>query len=63
MQVFWQNKFAILHFLYNAMYISKLLFTEMCGFQRKIGYENSTICLPLGGCKKRSHLMACISIK
>lgn len=37
MQVFWQNKFAILHFLYNAMYISKLLFKEMCGCQRKIG--------------------------
>lgn len=37
MQVFWQNKFAILHFLYNAMYISKLLFTEMCGCQRKSG--------------------------
>ena len=63
MQVFLQNKFAILHFLYNAMYISKLLFTEMCGCQTKIGYENSTICLPLGGCKKRSHSMACISIK
>lgn len=29
MQVFWQNKFAVLHFLYNIMYISKLLFTEM----------------------------------
>ena len=37
MQVFCQNKFAILYFLYNAMYISKLLFTEMCGCQRKSG--------------------------
>ena len=31
MQVFGRKKIVVLHFLYNAMYISKLLFTEMCG--------------------------------
>ena len=37
MQVFGRKKIAVLRFLYNAMYISKLLFTEMCGCQRKSG--------------------------
>ena len=37
MQVFGQNKFAILHFLYNAMYISKLLFTEIAVVKEKSG--------------------------
>lgn len=37
MQVFGRKKIVVLHFLYNAMYISKLLFTEMCGCQRKSG--------------------------
>ena len=37
MQVFLVKKIVVLHFLYNIMYISKLLFTEMCGCQTKIG--------------------------